>query len=146
MDQDVIFTVGYEGRSQDELLQLLESAGVTTVVDLRLTPISRKPGLSKKRLADWLGHAQIDYLHLPALGNPRDNREGFRKGESRSRARFKSCMRAPQAIVAIQELCSRAATQRVALLCFERDAECCHRGMVSDELMHHEPGLKIQHL
>jgi uncharacterized protein (DUF488 family) len=146
MGQVMLFTVGYEGRTQDELLDLLETAGVTTVVDLRLTPISRKPGLSKNRLSDGLRSAHIDYVHLPALGNPRDNREGFRKGEPGSRARFKSRMSAPQARNAIEELWSRTATQRVALLCFERNAGYCHRGMVSDELVRHDPDLIIQHL
>lgn len=146
MRRITIFTVGYEGRTHDELLKLLETVGVTTVADLRLMPISRKPGLSKNRLADGLRRAHIDYLHLPALGNPRDNREAFRKGEPRSRARFRSQMSAPQARNAIEELFSRAATQRVALLCFERDAGCCHRGMVSDELVRHHPDLVIQHL
>ena len=146
MEQVTLFTVGYEGRTQDELLKLLETAGVTIVVDLRLTPISRKPGLSKNRLADGLRRSRIDYVHLPELGNPRDNREGFRKGEPRSRARFKSQMTAPQARNAIEELCSRTTTQRVALLCFERDAGCCHRGMVGDELVRHAPDLVIQHL
>jgi uncharacterized protein (DUF488 family) len=146
MGQVMLFTIGYEGRTQDELLHLLETAGVNTVVDLRLTPISRKPGLSKNRLADGLRRAHIDYVHLPALGNPRDNREGFRKGEPKSRARFSSQMSAPQARNAIEELCLRTASQRVALLCFERDAGCCHRGMVGDELVRHAPDLIIEHL
>jgi hypothetical protein len=34
--------------------------------------------MSKRKLAAALGEAGIGYVHLPALGNPKDNREPFR--------------------------------------------------------------------
>ncbi|PPJ18215.1 hypothetical protein C5E45_10195 [Nocardia nova] len=43
---------------------LLAEAGVATVVDVRLTPISRKPGLSKTKLSAALAEAGIRYVHL----------------------------------------------------------------------------------
>ncbi|WP_258081414.1 DUF488 domain-containing protein [Nocardia nova] len=62
--QNRLFTVGYEGRRADELVMLLAEAGVATVVDVRLTPISRKPGLSKTKLSAALAEAGIRYVHL----------------------------------------------------------------------------------
>ena len=68
---------GYEGADLEGFLGTLLARGVRTVVDVRLTPISRKPGFSKRRLAAALAELGIDYVHLPALGNPKWNRPGF---------------------------------------------------------------------
>src|SRR5690606_25501465 len=42
-----LFTIGYEGRTQEEYLALLGEAGVTLLVDVRRNPISRKKGFSR---------------------------------------------------------------------------------------------------
>ena len=46
-----IVSVGYEGRSVDELVDALVDAGVSVLVDVRENAISRKRGLSKRALA-----------------------------------------------------------------------------------------------
>ncbi len=146
LQEMVLLTVGYEGRTAGELVAVLADADVDVLVDVRLTPLSRKPGLSKRQLANALAAAGVDYLHLPALGNPRDNREAFRQGDPRSRARFRASLRTPQARAALDELRSRIREERVALLCFEREPDCCHRQLVSDDLLRHDPGLGVWHL
>ena len=82
----------------------------------------------------------------PALGNPRDNREPFRRGDPGSRARFQELLAAPPARAALAELESRIPGERVALLCFERDADRCHRQLVSEQLLGRDPGLAVRHL
>lgn len=59
------------------------------LVDVRLTPLSRKPRLSKTKLAAALADVGIEYVHHRALGNPKDNRAGFREGQPASRARYR---------------------------------------------------------
>lgn len=141
-----LLTVGYEGRTAAELVDVLTEADVDVVVDVRLTPLSRKPGLSKRRLSDALVAAGVAYLHLPALGNPRENRDGFRRGEPSSRDSFRRLLQTPQAQQALDELRSCVADHRVALLCFERDADCCHRQLVSDHLLSGHVNLEVLHL
>jgi uncharacterized protein (DUF488 family) len=141
-----LVTVGYEGRSAEDLVIALAEAGVDVLVDVRLTPLSRKPGLSKRQLAGALAAAGVEYLHLPALGNPRDNREAFRQGDPHSRARFRALLHTPEAQAALDELRSRVRDERVALLCVEREAQCCHRQLVSDDLLSHDPELGVVHL
>lgn len=131
-----LVSVGYEGRSIDDLVQSLRDAGVSLVADVRLTPISRKPGLSKTRLAERLADEGIGYVHLRALGNPKDNRAGFadeRIGEAL--ARFYSIMDGDQqARSQLKTLAESAAHQRVAVLCFERESTRCHRRAILDVL------------
>ena len=70
------FTIGYSGRKTEEILALLESHGVQTLVDIRQHPVSMyRPELSKNNLAKLLDDHAIFYAHLPQLGvhwMPRD--------------------------------------------------------------------------
>ena len=69
------FTIGYAGRTIDELLTTLKVAGVATVVDVRNSAVSMyKPDFSKGNLRRHLEASGIGYLHLPDLGVPRDIR------------------------------------------------------------------------
>lgn len=140
-----LLTIGYEGRTVDDLVTRLRDDKVAVLVDVRLTPLSRKPGLSKRRLADTLAEAGIAYVHLPALGNPKENRSLFRAGDPRSRSRFRALLRSPEGVAALDQVAEMAAEARVALLCFERDAADCHRHVVSDELGRRIPALAVAH-
>lgn len=127
-----LLTVGYEGRSVEEVVDDLVARDVSVLVDVRLTPLSRKPGLSKRGLADRLAAAGIEYLHLRALGNPVDNRDGFRAGSSAARDRFRELLAEPAAAQALATVVDRARRQTVALLCFEADPARCHRQLVGE--------------
>jgi uncharacterized protein (DUF488 family) len=88
--ENPLISLGYEGRDAADLIEQLRASGVNALVDVRLTPLSRKPGLSKKRLAAALGEAGIAYVHLPQLGNPKENRASFRAGEAQSHEQYRS--------------------------------------------------------
>lgn len=139
-------TVGYERRTVDELITTLTRAAVEVLVDVRLTPLSRKPGLSKNRIAMRLYAAGIDYLHLPQLGNPRDNRDGFRRGDDAAVAKYRDVLRTPEGQAALDQLLRLATHRRVAVMCFEREAAECHRSMVADALVEARATLRIVHL
>ena len=70
----------------------------------------------------------------------------FRQGDPASRARFQGLLGTPQAQSALAELGSRAQHERVALLCFERGVDCCHRRLVTEHLLSRDPGLAVRHL
>ena len=76
-----IYSVGYEGFDVATLIDHLASHQVSLVVDVRLNPISRKPGFSRKTLSSELQASGIDYRHEADLGNPPDNRDSFRRGD-----------------------------------------------------------------
>lgn len=146
VDDISLMTVGYEGRTANEVVEILDDAAVDVLVDVRLTPLSRKPGLSKRRLADHLDSAGLTYLHLPALGNPKENRDGFRRGEPQSRDAFREMLDTPGAQAALSQLRDLLVHQRVALLCFERDADCCHRQLVIEYLVGDADKPAVRHL
>jgi uncharacterized protein (DUF488 family) len=76
-----IYSVGYEGLEVEALVDHLVSSKVSLLVDVRLTPLSRRRGFSRTSLSAELQEAGIDYRHEPELGNPRNNRDSFRRGD-----------------------------------------------------------------
>jgi len=130
--------IGYEGLDLDALISRLRIRGVATIVDVRLSPISRKRGLSKTALRERLINEGIGYEHLPALGNPRDNREGFGELQGddarQARERFRDILESTAAQIAMDRVHELAQSGTVALLCFEQDETRCHRELVLSAL------------
>ncbi len=126
-----IFTIGYEGVTQAEFLAALKGAGVRRVIDVRALPLSRRPGFSKTPLRNALAEAQIDYVHLKALGSPPAGREAARKGRHADLERiYNGQLDLPEAIVAAGRMLDLAAEKPSALLCFEREPGGCHRSLL----------------
>jgi uncharacterized protein (DUF488 family) len=126
-----IFTIGYEGTTQPELIAALKAAGVERLIDVRAVPLSRKPGFSKNILATGLAEAGIDYVLLKALGTPPTGREAARKGRHAEMARiYAGQLDLPEAIIAAEQMRELAAQKPSALLCFERDPATCHRSLL----------------
>ncbi|MFE9958915.1 DUF488 family protein [Micromonospora sp. NPDC005299] len=128
--------VGYQGLTADELVEVLVAMGVSRLVDVRLNPVSRKPGLSKAALGRALAEVGIDYQHRRELGNPKDNRAGFAGPPADlavARSTFQQRLSCPEADKALQDLASAGRTHLVALLCYEADQQRCHRDVVLRE-------------
>ena len=129
----IVISIGYEGKSVEELITVLAEHDVDVLVDVRENPISRKRGLSKRRFSELLHLEGIGYLHERSLGNPRDNRDAFRSGDAAARHYFEEHLDngASAALQSVQDL---AVERRIALLCYEQDSEQCHRSVIIDRL------------
>lgn len=126
-----VFTIGYEGATQAEVIAALAGAGVTLLADVRAVPLSRRPGFSKNVLAAGLREAGIDYVGLKALGTPPAGREAARKGDRAGLARvYAGQLELPEAMAQAARLVELAAARPTALLCFERDPASCHRSLL----------------
>lgn len=129
-----IWTIGYEGRSQQDVIVALLEADIDLLVDVRLRPQSRKPGLSKTTLAAGLADAGIEYDHRRMLGTPLDIRGIFRaKQFEEARAAYREHLlhAGSQELERLGEL---AVSRSVAMLCFEADPRHCHRRVIAEEL------------
>jgi uncharacterized protein (DUF488 family) len=133
-DRPYLVSVGYEGRSAAELIESLLVQGVQVLVDVRLTPLSRKKGLSKTALSQALEAVGIRYVHHKQLGNPKENRDDFRQGSGASRDRYREILSSEPAEDALSHVSELLDEGVVALLCFERDHSQCHRELVANEL------------
>ena len=126
-----IYTIGYEGATQAEVIAALERAGVRRVIDVRQLPLSRRPGFSKSSLAASLREHGIDYVHLRALGTPKPGRDAAKKGDRVTlEAVYAGQLEPPEAQVAAAQMRALAAEMPSALLCYERDPCVCHRTLL----------------
>lgn len=130
-----IFTIGYQGATQAELVAALRAAGVARLIDVRAVPLSRKPGFSKTALGAALAEAGIDYVHLRALGTPPAGRYAARKGDRATmEAVYAEQLEQPEAIAEGAMMRDLAAEKPSALLCFERDPAICHRTVLLERV------------
>jgi uncharacterized protein (DUF488 family) len=126
-----VFTIGYEGTTQADVIAALTGAGVAQVIDVRAVPLSRKPGFSKNVLKAGLAEAGIGYVHLKALGTPPAGREAARKGRwVELEEIYAGQLELPEAMAQSAEMLALAAERPSALLCFERQPSECHRSLL----------------
>jgi uncharacterized protein (DUF488 family) len=137
-------TIGYEGASLGAFLDTLGEAGVTHVLDVRERASSRRKGFSKTALSQALMNEGIDYRHERALGTPQEMRNRYRShGDIRryfGEYRKYLATRKP-----LLDQVAGSLTGHVALLCFERNPDECHRSIVAAELAK-RLGTRISHL
>jgi uncharacterized protein (DUF488 family) len=132
-DSGGLIGIGYQGLTLDNLSDKLSKWGVTVLVDVRLNAVSRKPGFSKGRLSAHLEERGIRYVHMPALGNPKDNRAGYggdAEAIETSRGRFRAVLDGDGAREALRELVDLAGGAHVAVFCYEESELHCHRNEV----------------
>jgi uncharacterized protein (DUF488 family) len=128
-----LFTIGYEQAKPDAVLGELKRAKVDLLVDTRAVAASRRPGFSKRQLAASLDEIGIAYLHLQKLGTPSEGREAARSGNIEKLWRiYDKHIKTSEAQEALGELVTLIKSgRRVALLCYERDPNECHRSRIA---------------
>lgn len=130
-----LFTIGYQDADPAALIAALQRAGVTLLLDIRDAPVSRKPGFSKRALAEATQAAGIGYRHLRGLGNPKPGRDAARAGDLAAYHRiFAAQLDSAAGRAELATAAALAAAQPACLLCFERDPAHCHRAIVAARL------------
>lgn len=135
VETPTIYTIGYEGGNLEDFLATLKYLGIERIIDVRDRPISRKPGFSKNVLAEALAKKKIAYIHLKALGDPKEGREAARLGKIEVfKSIFQKQLKKKDAQDALI-IAAKLIEERVScLLCFERQPEYCHRTMVAEAI------------
>jgi len=142
-----LFTIGYEQTPAKAVLDELEQAGVTLLVDVRAIASSRRPGFSKNQLAAGLDARGISYLHLRGLGTPKEGREAARSGKYALLHKiYAAHLKTPQAREELDELSALVKKAGpVCILCYERDHTRCHRQWIA-EIIEERDGVKVKNL
>lgn len=122
------FTMGYEGRSTDELLESIRAAGVRCVLDIRYNPVSMyRPELSKANFQRHLNYLGIEYFHIRDWGVPRHIREAAAKAGSRECIWewYDEHVVEPNFVKNLHRFLNLG--HRAAMMCMECDPTECHR-------------------
>jgi uncharacterized protein (DUF488 family) len=127
-----IYTLGYQGLSFQSYIEKLVAAGIDLVVDVRETAWSHKPGFCKGPLIRGLNLAGINYVHLKAAGNPKQNRRTSRSATECLRRYKRYLFKNPRCLDQVLDVLNDAHAQdkTVCLTCFERSAAECHRSIL----------------
>jgi uncharacterized protein (DUF488 family) len=142
-----LHTIGYEGHTLESYLNSLLRAGVTVLCDVRRNPISRKYGFSKGALSRACERLGIRYEHLPKLGIASERRRGLDSQEDYD-ALFadyerKWLPKQTESLGRIREWTRAGGC--VALTCYERSPQQCHRHCVA-EVLEVQLGSDAKHL
>ena len=140
-----VFTIGYEGLDIDAFMSLLAEYDIDTIVDVRELPLSRKPGFSKKSLANLMNISGREYVHMVDLGCPKSVRDRYREDGNWKLYTEGFLKHLKTQDDAIAELSALAASATCALLCYEADSNFCHRSMVASAVKDY-CGARVTHI
>jgi uncharacterized protein (DUF488 family) len=133
-----VLTIGHSTHPIGDFLALLQSHGVSQVIDIRTIPKSRRnPQFNSDALAASLHEAGIAYVHLKTLGglrhpNPDTINLAWRNAGFRGYADY---MQTPEFAAGLNRAIELAKERPTALMCAEAVPWRCHRSLVSDTLV-----------
>lgn len=146
---EALFTVGHSNRPLPEFIDVLRSADIETLVDVRRFPASRRhPHFNIGPLRDGLAAAGIAYRHLPQLGGYRETlsaklsspNDGWPSGFLRNYADYAMTLSFQAALGDLRQM----SKSRTVVMCAERRWTECHRQIIADYLI--VKGYRIIHL
>jgi uncharacterized protein (DUF488 family) len=141
-DRTGIYTIGYEGLSIDEFFMKLIQEQIEVLVDVRHNPWSMKYGFTKNILQSLCSNLGIEYQNIQELGIP----GGFRK-DLKTKQDYEALFIRYEKYLANKQnalvmLYNISHEKRIALVCFEKDPDFCHRSVIAKEL--NNMGAKVE--
>jgi uncharacterized protein (DUF488 family) len=121
--QAVLYTIGHSNHPIGRFIELITTAGIELIVDVRSVPFSRfAPQFNRAALEKSLASARIGYYYLGDLlgGRPGGRTSGVPLlwEEASADASFREGLR---------QLWDLSVSKRCAVMCAERDPNRCHR-------------------
>ena len=116
-----LFTIGYEGVSVENFFNKLLDHNVTHFIDTRKNAFSMKFGFSKNNLRVYCNDLNIKYIHYPELGVEKDNRHDKDFKDYKEHTLIDTIETQNK----IKDMLTKG--YNVALMCFEKDINTCHR-------------------
>lgn len=145
-----IYTAGHFDYSLEKFLEMMETAGVTMVMDVRAFPYSKKhPQYNQEPLQDYLEKHKIKYAHNQLLGGRRSQsgevganlNEGW---DNQSFHNYADYTLTDEFKLGIDALYEASDDHAVVILCAERHPSRCHRLIISNWLTAHD--VNVDHI
>ena len=144
-----VFTIGYEGISLEAYLRKLMDQRVNLLCDVRKNALSMKFGFSKNQLRSALNAVGIDYKHIPELGIESSKRKSLTSQNDYDDlfAEYRSTVLQKESD-SLEQLVEFVKThKRIAITCFEAEANSCHRSSITAKLMESDCfGYRVLHV
>lgn len=130
-----IFLIGYEGKDIDQFLFDLITNNIEILIDVRNNPRSMKYMFNKGRLQRSLSKVDIQYMHIPDLGIPKEMRTNLTNRADYEALFVKYREILPSKEEYVKKIISIGESKRIALMCFEKDVSLCHRGQLGNYIV-----------
>lgn len=137
-----LYTIGYEGRTLDGLMEELREHGVRRLLDVRRRAASRRPGFAKGALSRRCEEEGIAYVHERELGTPDHLRQLYKATGSLDVEAYRDYV--ADLHVELDRESALAKETPTCLMCLERDYRACHRQVVAEEMG--KRGLSVEHI
>ncbi len=135
-DEQILFTIGYEGKSIEAFVNTLIANDVRLLCDVRRNPLSRKFGFSKTRLYHIVEAVGIQYVHIPQLGIESSLRTELGTVEDYENLFKEYAKKLPELHAEIDEIfLLYRSKNRIALMCYEKEYQMCHRHIIRDSIV-----------
>jgi uncharacterized protein (DUF488 family) len=142
-----LYSIGFVGKSAEELFTALEHARVRRVLDIRLRPDGQLSGFAKREHLVYFLRVigDIEYSHVPEFAATSELFEAFTHDEipwEEYARRFNELLleRDPAMQLSLEQL------DRACLLCSDAKPDHCHRLLVGEYLQRHWPELRVEYL
>lgn len=145
-----VWTVGHWTVPPDAMLDLLASAEIRLLADVRKLPGSRRsPQFDAATMTEWLRDAGIDYLHLTELGGRRPKQRDVDPAvnagwHNTSFKNYADYALTPSFEAGLERLTDLASERQVAVMCGEPVPWRCHRLLIANALT--ARGWRVIHL
>ncbi len=143
-----IYTIGYEGLNPKIFMACLKRFNISYIADVRHRPLSRKKGFSKTAMTEMLNAENIEYRNFKELGTSKEMRDKlYSTNDYKSFfTEYKKSIK--DQVSELDELLDIVNQgHNVALLCFEKEADKCHRKIVAEEIKKRDGnGMLIEHI
>ena len=143
-----LYSIGHSTRTFDELVDTLQAHSISTLVDIRSFPMSRRlPHFNRESLERTLPEAGIRYVWIKELGGRRSKIRDDSPNIALRNASFRNYadyMLTEEFRRGMNQLLQLAEQSRTAYMCAERVYFHCHRMLVSDWLTAH--GHEVLHI
>jgi len=144
----MLLTFGHGAASAEQMISLLQGAGISLLVDVRTAPGSRRhPHVARAELQRWLPEAGISYRwdkRLGGLRTPEPDSPDVAFSVETLRG-YAGHMRTPVFATAVDQVLALAAARGTAVMCAESLWWRCHRRMLAD-FISAARGTPVRHL
>lgn len=141
-DRNGVCTIGYEGKTIDLFFYELIFDKVNTLLDVRSKAFSRKFGFSKGKLTNYLDRLGIEYVHIPELGIPPSQRKELKTSSDYEKVFSKYKRELSNKEEYLKRIREMSKEKRVALMCFEKNPNYCHRNLIAEKLQQDGVGVE----
>ena len=132
----ILFTIGYEGKSIEAFINALLKNDVRLLCDVRKNPLSRKFGFSKEKLKHITQTVGIKYVHIPDLGIESSKRCSLETPDDYKFLFDDYEKTLPSRRIYLDEVYGLLQQNtRIALMCFELEPQMCHRHVIRDYIV-----------